>query len=162
MMSESDNRVTSTLSASTTLVNLPYSGPFVNSGGLYTIHRDIFWNRWLLPLLQGVNQGAEIIPDAPFVEYNSGRWPNDYSFKGIRYHVGINGSQTGVTDPYYALATDPRRPRTWTWGEKNRTTSNYVSREEYTRILVLKCKNRKVHISSKYTQVVQTEQKVID
>jgi hypothetical protein len=161
MMSESDNRVTSTLSASRTPVNLPYSGPFVNSGGLYTIHHDIFWNRWLLPLLQGVNQGAEIIPDAPFAEYNSGRWPSDYLFKGIRYHVGINGSQTGVTDPYYALATDPRRPRTWTWGGKNRTTSNYVSREEYTRILVLKCKNRKAHISSKYTPVVQTEQRII-
>ncbi|KAI0841843.1 hypothetical protein F5Y06DRAFT_258375 [Hypoxylon sp. FL0890] len=112
-------------------IGLEYSGTFVNGGGLYIMNSDIFWGKWLLPLLQGLNKGAEIIPDEPTNEYFPNPSDGYHWAAGMCYHVGVSGSH-GTTDPYYAFTKSNWSPGTWTWSGKQRKWSKTVSDGSHT------------------------------
>ncbi|KAI0148181.1 hypothetical protein F4776DRAFT_606501 [Hypoxylon sp. NC0597] len=114
----------SNFTAPPTRIGLEYSGTFVNGGGLYTMNSGIFWDKWLLPLLQGLNKGAEIIPDEPFNEYYPNPSDGWHWSSGMRYHVGVDGSH-GTKDPYYAFTK--RSSGTWTWSGNRKSSSKTVS-----------------------------------
>jgi hypothetical protein len=90
------------------------------------LRSDLFWDIWLIPLLQSINKGAEIIPDEPYVNYNSSdiKWP--WSI-GMRYHVGVDGGHSRTTDPYYAFTKDNSQSGTWNWCGTERVISNSAS-----------------------------------
>ncbi|KAI1177489.1 hypothetical protein F4777DRAFT_207732 [Nemania sp. FL0916] len=106
-------------------VGIEYSGAFVNGGGLYVMNSDNFWGNWLIPLMQGLNKGAEIIPLEPVAEYRPER--ATYQFDtNIRYSVGVDGD-SGTTDPYFAFTKSSSQPPTWTWSGAEKTSSKTTS-----------------------------------
>ncbi|OTA84420.1 hypothetical protein M434DRAFT_400466 [Hypoxylon sp. CO27-5] len=109
-----------------TRIGLEYSGTFVNGGGLYTMNSDMFWAKWLLPLLQGLNKGAEIIPDEPSNNYYPNPSDGWHWSAGMNYHMGVDGTH-GTKDPYYAFTKCTWRPGTWTWSGKRKDKSKTVS-----------------------------------
>ncbi|KAI1143197.1 hypothetical protein F5Y05DRAFT_367832 [Hypoxylon sp. FL0543] len=114
-----------------TRIGLEYSGTFVNGGGLYTMNSNIFWDNWLLPLLQGLNKGAEIIPDEPTNVYYPNPSDGYHWASGMRYHVGVSGTH-GTKEPYYAFTKSSWRPGTWTWSGNQKTSSKTLSDGSHT------------------------------
>ncbi|KAI1415786.1 hypothetical protein F5Y13DRAFT_155310 [Hypoxylon sp. FL1857] len=114
-----------------TRIGLEYSGAFVNGGGLYTMNAGTFWARWLLPLLQGLNKGAEIIPDEPLNEYYPNPSDGYHWAAGMRYHIGVSGTHS-TKDPYYAFTKSTWRPGTWTWSGSQKTSSKTLSDGKHT------------------------------
>ncbi|KAI1175629.1 hypothetical protein F4777DRAFT_319164 [Nemania sp. FL0916] len=110
------------------LPGLAYSGAFVTEGslgGLYVMNSNSFWNDWLIPLLQGLNKGAEVIPDEPYGVYDPRKEPQFPYIVSMRYHAGVNKSH-GTTDQYYAFKKDQSHVGKWTWSGKKRTSSKTV------------------------------------
>ena len=105
---------------------LEYSGAFVQTGGLFAMRSDLFWDKWLIPLLQGINKGAEIIPDAPYVNYDSSKskWPWSTN---IAFHVGVSDGHSGTTESYYAFTKDTWQAKTWNWRGTERVQSKSAS-----------------------------------
>ena len=105
--------------------NLQYSGAFIDDAskpGVFSMNRDIFWNSWLLPLLQSINQGAELIPETPYVEYTSGR---EYPFGvNVEASVGDNPKHLQSDDSYFQFVADPSNNNRWTWVGDNLQSSN--------------------------------------
>lgn len=114
---------------------LDYSGTFVRTGGLFVLRSDLFWDQWLIPLLQGINKGAEIIPDKPFVQYSTSdpSWPFTVN---LRFHAGVTGGHQKTTDSYYAFNKDHSRARTWNWSGRERVESNSVTDGGSTTLIV--------------------------
>jgi hypothetical protein len=84
---------------------------------------NLFWDQWLIPLLQGINKGAEIIPDLPVVRYDAsgGQWPWNVN---IKFHVGVSGGHSGVTESAYAFSRDASGARSWKWRGAERVKTN--------------------------------------
>ncbi|KAI1322557.1 hypothetical protein F5Y16DRAFT_37564 [Xylariaceae sp. FL0255] len=106
-------------------VGIKYSGTFVKGGGLYVMNESQFWGDWLLPLLQGLNKGAEIIPDEPTGIYQPQKDPQFPYYVGMRYHVGVNKSHS-TKDSYYAFTKNKAHPNQWTWSGKKKPSSKTV------------------------------------
>ncbi|KAI2465524.1 hypothetical protein F4781DRAFT_21034 [Annulohypoxylon bovei var. microspora] len=109
-----------------TRIGLEYSGTFVDGGGLYMMNSDIFWGDWLLPLLQGLNKGAEVIPDEPSNEYYPHPSDGWHWSAGMCFHVGVNETH-GTKDPYYAFTKNSWYPGIWNWNGNRKTSSKTVS-----------------------------------
>ncbi|KAI1331438.1 hypothetical protein F5Y16DRAFT_359973 [Xylariaceae sp. FL0255] len=104
---------------------LEYSGTFVKDGALYTMNRDNFWDRWLIPLMQGLNKGAEIIPNEPIASYDPNLDPNWPWKSDISCSIGVSESH-GTTHPYYAFTKDGSQAATWTWSGEKKFSSKTV------------------------------------
>lgn len=66
---------------------LNYSGTFVDGNGIFCMNNSIFWDSWLLKLLQDVARGMELVPDKPYVAYDDS--DPDFPWQSaMEYHVG--------------------------------------------------------------------------
>ncbi|KAF3200180.1 hypothetical protein TWF191_002816 [Orbilia oligospora] len=53
------------------IAGLTYSGPFVNkdNGATFCMNSNIFWDTWLLPLLQELNMQTLVYPETPYLKF---------------------------------------------------------------------------------------------
>ncbi|RSL98349.1 hypothetical protein CEP52_010360 [Fusarium oligoseptatum] len=82
-------------------VGLPYSGTFVNAtenhAGTLCMNSSIFWDKWLLLLVQQLNAVTEIYPTTPYAKANS-----DGSVAVAPcFYVGYNPDHPDTGDTYF-------------------------------------------------------------
>ncbi|KAK6538428.1 hypothetical protein TWF694_010013 [Orbilia ellipsospora] len=96
---------------------LRYTGEFVtkNDGAVLCINSSIFWDKWLLPLLQELNMCTQVNPDKPYLS-----WCEDDRYTAliaIKYHIGNSNPGITSSDPYFAFKpkTDSANQVYWSW-----------------------------------------------
>ncbi|KAL5050837.1 hypothetical protein BDW71DRAFT_173287 [Aspergillus fruticulosus] len=99
---------------------LSHSGAFTNGGAAFCMNRDLFWNHYLLPILNEINQKTEVIPQ----EQRQG--PNPYTFNlQVKYILGKNPKHAQARDRYFSWKQQTRdgQPH-WSWkGDKQKAVS---------------------------------------
>jgi hypothetical protein len=105
---------------------MQYSGTFVDDDtkpGIYSMNSTVFWDSWLLPLLQTINQGAEVIPEKPMVTYTSGK---EYPYQvNEESSLGDNSKHPNADDTYFKfVAADQSGSKKWTWTGDPLTSTN--------------------------------------
>ncbi|RHZ63547.1 hypothetical protein CDV55_103635 [Aspergillus turcosus] len=69
---------------------LAYSGVFTDGGAAFCMNSSLFWNHYLLPILQEINQKVEVIPQDPPRLHGS-----------MKYTLGRNSKHPKPTDRYF-------------------------------------------------------------
>lgn len=103
-------------------VGLPYSGPFTNGTAAYCMNKTTYWDAWILPILNAINQGTDVIPTEPELKYDAKKWE-----QGLRMQVGGNPDHLDPNDPYYNFNKDG--PNSWTWRGRALGSQNTVKHE---------------------------------
>ncbi|KAL4960398.1 uncharacterized protein BDV14DRAFT_204709 [Aspergillus stella-maris] len=88
---------------------LSHSGVYTEAGAAFCMNRDLFWNQFLLPVLQELNQKTEVIPQTPrrlVVE--------------TRYVLGKNPKHRNPNDSYFNWRRQESNGQLhWTWKGQN-------------------------------------------
>ncbi|KAF3148516.1 hypothetical protein TWF594_000927 [Orbilia oligospora] len=109
------------------IAGLTYSGPFVNkdNGATFCMNSNIFWDTWLLPLLQELNMQTLVYPETPYLKFAD----DAGSVWAIcEYHVGNNNPSVSASDSTFAWtrSTDGDGKPSWTWSSSLPPSSNEV------------------------------------
>lgn len=96
-------------------IYLTYSGAFVEQGATLCTSKDLFWTKWLLPLLKKLSKGTEMVATQPYlVESTSPEWTSSTS---AAFEFGSNPAQQDPAGAYYnwVLDSSDKSSSTWTW-----------------------------------------------
>jgi len=110
-------------------VGLPYSGAFVQEGGCYCMNRNNFWDLWLLPLMQVLNQGSAVVPTTPPLAYDASHADHPWA-TSVAFTVGGNPDHTKSSDSYFAFTPDAYDQTTWTWTGDTLEKSNSITNSD--------------------------------
>jgi hypothetical protein len=84
---------------------LQHSGAFVDEGAAFCMNRDLFWSRYLLPILQVINQKTELIPKRPARNHIE-----------ARFIIGKNPKHGKKSDKYFSWKPHSRNGQpVWSW-----------------------------------------------
>ncbi|KAK6351918.1 hypothetical protein TWF718_005061 [Orbilia javanica] len=109
------------------IAGLTYSGPFVDkdNGATFCMNSNIFWDTWLLPLLQEINMQTMVNPDTPYLAF-----ANDSGavYVSCEYHIGNNDSNVSASDSTFAWtrSIDGDGKPSWTWSSSIPPATNEV------------------------------------
>ncbi|KAK0721896.1 hypothetical protein B0T26DRAFT_749364 [Lasiosphaeria miniovina] len=111
-------------------VGLAYSGTFVNAdgdnsqGALFCMNARLFWDSWLLPLLQELNQGTQLVPLKPYLVLpGDDQW--DFRNKP-ELEFGSNPDHEAYSDQYFSF-TKSSSGGAWTWNGGELTSENTLN-----------------------------------
>lgn len=108
---------------------IAYSGAFVETGAVLCMNKALFWDSWLLPLLQALNQGTEIVPTTPILEdATSEGWT---ARAGPNYTFGSNPNHAYSTDSYFGW-TPQQGGGSWTWTGESLSSEKTIYVGSYT------------------------------
>lgn len=108
-------------------VGMAYSGAFVETGqgALACMNARLFWNSWLLPLLQEINQATQLVPTAPYLEdATSSGWLVSVA---PRYNFGSNPNHPSYGDSYFGWTAYGGNSWEWAGGTLTSEKTIYVS-----------------------------------
>ncbi|KAL4949260.1 hypothetical protein BDW69DRAFT_188476 [Aspergillus filifer] len=88
---------------------LSHSGVFTEAGAAFCMNRDLFWNQFLLPVLQELNQKTEVFPQTPRSHVVE-----------TRYVLGKNAKHRSPNDAYFKWRKQESNGQPhWTWKGQN-------------------------------------------
>lgn len=111
---------------------LSYSGAFVEEGATLCTSKDLFWTKWLLPLLKKLNKGTEIVATQPYlVECTDPGWVCSTT---ASFEFGSNPAQQDATGAYYdwKLDSSDKTAPTWAWTGTPTTSTKTITAKGYT------------------------------
>lgn len=93
------------------------------------MNRDNFWDLWLLPLMQVLNQGSEVVPTTPPLAYDASNADHPWATY-IAFTIGGNPDHTKSSDSYFAFNPDASDQTTWTWTGDRLEKSNSITNSD--------------------------------
>lgn len=85
---------------------IPYSGPFTEAGAAYCMNTAIFWDSWIVPLLNLLNQGAELYPKKPIIDSDDNT---------VALDLGVGNDPNFPSQGYAFFDFKPDGPGSWSW-----------------------------------------------
>lgn len=81
---------------------LSFTGTFVDDNAVFCMNRSLFWDKWLLPLLQEINQALEFTPPQSYLAtyQGSGGWDVTCA---PEFAFGQNRDHPSKDDSYFAF-----------------------------------------------------------
>lgn len=120
-------------------VGLPYSGVFVEDGGMLCMNSSLFWD-WLLSLLRELNQKTELVPLKPQLTPITDNSVWDFRV-APKLTFGSNSKHTSKADRYFDWEKGTSDTITWTWTGDTLTSSDKATNKSSELKLSETCKS---------------------